>query len=131
MRREFYHAIPLRYRDLTQKDNVLLVGDAAGQVKATTGGGIVFGSLCAKIAAVSAKNYLDGKNLDYEKSWKSRYGRALDAHRAVRTLLDNLPPSVVSLGLASLAAVGFSKVLERFGDMDFILKTSQSPERIQ
>jgi geranylgeranyl reductase family protein len=40
--------------------NVLLVGDAAGQVKSTTGGGVVLGGLCACIAGDVASEHLGG-----------------------------------------------------------------------
>lgn len=124
--REFYHAIPLRYRRITQKENVLLVGDAAGQVKATTGGGIVFGSLCAKEAAEAGRDFLDGKALTYESAWRKKYARPLDAHRYVRGFLDRAPFSLTSLGVSVLSSLGFSRVLERFGDMDFIVRGNDS-----
>ena len=34
----------------TVQGNVMLVGDAAGQVKPTSGGGIYMGAVCAKLA---------------------------------------------------------------------------------
>lgn len=40
----------------TAGKDVLLVGDAAGQVKPTTGGGVVMGMMCAKIAAESVES---------------------------------------------------------------------------
>jgi len=40
---------------------IVVVGDAAGHVKPTTGGGIVFGSIGAFIASQIIKKYLDGK----------------------------------------------------------------------
>jgi digeranylgeranylglycerophospholipid reductase len=46
-----YEAIPLRSLPKTYADRVLVVGEAAGQVKPTTGGGIYFGLLGANIAA--------------------------------------------------------------------------------
>jgi geranylgeranyl reductase family protein len=46
-----YGAIPLRSLRQTYGARILVVGDAAGQVKPTTGGGIYYGLLCADIAA--------------------------------------------------------------------------------
>ena len=40
----------------TAGKDVILVGDAAGQVKPTTGGGVIMGMTCARIAAESVKN---------------------------------------------------------------------------
>jgi len=46
-----YHLIPVGgARSRTYADNILTVGDAASQVKPTTGGGIVFGLACGRIA---------------------------------------------------------------------------------
>jgi flavin-dependent dehydrogenase len=122
--REFYHTIPLKARKQTQKQNVLLVGDAAGQAKATTGGGIVFGSLCAKEAADAVKSHLDGGPLDYQDRWTAKYGKVLKRHGHLRTFLDVLPTGLVSLGLHSLSALGFGRTLEKHGDMDFLTKTN-------
>ncbi|MFQ6082756.1 MAG: NAD(P)/FAD-dependent oxidoreductase, partial [Candidatus Aminicenantia bacterium] len=60
----------------TYGERVLAVGEAAGQVKTTTGGGIYFGLLCSEIASeVILKRFEKGcfsaKALtEYEKLWK-------------------------------------------------------------
>ncbi|MEM1874041.1 MAG: NAD(P)/FAD-dependent oxidoreductase [Candidatus Hadarchaeales archaeon] len=46
-------AIPRTFLSSPARDNFLLVGDAAGQVKQITGGGIFLGMFCANIAALS------------------------------------------------------------------------------
>ncbi|MCK5476443.1 MAG: NAD(P)/FAD-dependent oxidoreductase, partial [Candidatus Aenigmarchaeota archaeon] len=51
--------IPFEIRKQIIKDGVVLVGDAAGQVKATTGGGVVWGMKCAKIAAEALNKAID------------------------------------------------------------------------
>ena len=61
----------------TYADRVLAVGDAAGQVKPTSGGGIYFGMLSAEKAAETAlaafrKGRLDATGLSrYEKLWRA------------------------------------------------------------
>jgi geranylgeranyl reductase family protein len=70
--------IPLKPRDITKKDNVYLVGDAAGQVKSTTGGGLYFGLRCAKILC----EHLD----DYENEWRKQYGLMLKLHYMLKKL---------------------------------------------
>ncbi len=124
--REFHHTIPLSYRRQTQKDNVLLVGDAAGQVKATTGGGIVFGALCAQELADAVNDHRQGGKLDYETRWRRKYAGALDNHRHIRKLLDVVPSSVAAVGMDAFSMLGGRKFLERQGDMDFILQESKS-----
>ncbi len=62
---------------------VYLVGDAAAQVKATTGGGIVQALIAAKCLADSII-----QNKDYEKEWKKELGRDLWLHLAARRVMD-------------------------------------------
>ena len=45
-----YGTVPLKPLGKTYGERLLVVGDAAGQVKPTTGGGIYFGTLCAGMA---------------------------------------------------------------------------------
>jgi geranylgeranyl reductase family protein len=60
----------------TYGDRVLALGEAAGQVKTTTGGGIYFGLLCSEIASDVIKKGFDKGDLsakvlsDYERLWK-------------------------------------------------------------
>jgi flavin-dependent dehydrogenase len=64
-------------------ERVLVIGDAAGQVKPTTGGGIYFGHLGAKIAAEVLDEALNSGNLTagqlshYQKQWKAKMGKEL------------------------------------------------------
>lgn len=67
----------------TQKQNIYLLGDAATQVKSTTGGGIISGMLCAQ-ALCEALVY----DKDYEKLWRERLGKELYMHRVLRNALD-------------------------------------------
>ena len=72
--------------------NVLLVGDAAGQVKPTTGGGVVLGGLCAGIAGDVTSEHLGGgeKLSRYDKLWRSEYGSELRPMLALRGLMNGL-----------------------------------------
>jgi len=60
----------------TYGDRVLAVGEAAGQVKTTTGGGIYYGLLCSDIAIqIIKKRFEEGSfsvhaMAEYEKCWK-------------------------------------------------------------
>jgi digeranylgeranylglycerophospholipid reductase len=55
----------------TYADGLLIVGDAASQVKPTTGGGIVMGTFCSRIAGETAIEAW--KQEDYSKRFLSRY----------------------------------------------------------
>lgn len=83
-----YSIIPIKNRSMTgikkENKNIILVGDAAGQTKATTGGGIVFGGNCAKIAGEFA-----GNAYGYENEWRSRCGFDLNAHSLIQNFLEN------------------------------------------
>jgi len=121
--REFYAPIPASQRPQTQKGNVLLVGDAAGHVKATTGGGVVFGSMCARVAArCAADHVLKNKQINYEYEWRVRYGHTLTAHSLLRFLMDNADNRIADLSIGAANLFGFNRFLESFGDMDFVLK---------
>jgi len=76
-------AIPLGTLSRSYGDRVLVIGDAAGQVKPTTGGGIYFGHLGAQIAANVLNEALSSDNLTaerlghYQKQWKAKMGKEL------------------------------------------------------
>ena len=67
----------------TERENVFLVGDAATQIKATTGGGIIQGLIGAKCLAEAIV-----KNKDYNREWKKRLARELWLHLKIREILD-------------------------------------------
>ena len=74
--------------DATQRTaigNKILVGDAAGQTKASTGGGIIFGCKCAEVLADSIKA---GNIEGYEKGWRKKYERDLKTHLWMRKFLN-------------------------------------------
>jgi geranylgeranyl reductase family protein len=103
--------------------NVLLVGDAAGQVKPTTGGGVVLGGLCAGIAGDVASEHLgDGRDLGrYEGLWRRRYGHEFSLMLALRGLMNGLGDERLSRALQAFKEEGLQAraqmLLER-GDVD-------------
>jgi len=76
-------AIPAEASPKTYADRALTVGDAAGQVKTTTGGGVLFGLVCAEIAAQVAvaacqRDVFDEAFLRvYQKRWRREIAREL------------------------------------------------------
>lgn len=112
--------IPVVPRKKTVKGNVLLVGDAAGQVKATTGGGIIFGALCAKTAAECIISNIT-KNTplaSYEKIWRRRYGVDLALHRHLYRYYSALGSRGVDMMIKFSRTFGIDRFLEEYGDMD-------------
>jgi len=73
--------LPLRTLPRTYGDRLVVVGDAAGQVKPTTGGGIYYGLLSARLAAQSlhralVKNDLSARSLaSYQRGWQEKLGQ--------------------------------------------------------
>lgn len=114
---EFAAVIPTSLRKKTAMKkagySVLLAGDAAGQVKATTGGGIFFGASCGLIA---------GKNSSspqaYEREWKSKFGLDLALHRHFRTLLNFGGGEPHPLLLSAAKAMFFEDLISEKGKMD-------------
>jgi Dehydrogenases (flavoproteins) len=112
--------IPIRSRKKTVIGNVLLVGDAAGQVKATTGGGIIFGAACAKLASKAILDNIDsGKPLErYERLWRKNYGLDLKLHRALHHYYSGLGDRSLAAAIMMSKLFGFERFLSRYGDMD-------------
>ena len=75
--------IPLAPLPRTFGPRVLVVGDAAGLTKPTTGGGIYYGLLSAEFAAHAARHALATADFSaeclarYQRTWKAQVGRDL------------------------------------------------------
>lgn len=126
--------IPLCYNKRTSSDNLLLVGDAAGHVKATTGGGIIYGSLCARIAAKAITkavitNSFSGDFFkdNYDKIWQKLYGKELKKHFLLRKLMNSLNTEDYKMLLSF--AKSNSDLFETKGDMDFVSNLLSSISR--
>ena len=91
-----YGGIPLKPAPKTYGQRVLVIGDAAGQVKPTTGGGIYYGMLGADYAASTIhrafeQNDFSPKMLSqYEKLWKEKLNRELKLDYFARSLYNRL-----------------------------------------
>ena len=94
-------ALPLGPVPRTWTDRVLAVGDAAGLVKPTTGGGIYYGLLTGHLAAgvlaeALAVDRLDGRRLkEYERRWRARLGPEIRAGLAFRGVAARLSDAAV------------------------------------
>ncbi|MCP8317953.1 MAG: NAD(P)/FAD-dependent oxidoreductase [archaeon] len=74
----------------TYSENAIVVGDAAGQVMATNGGGIPPAVICGDIGGEAIAKKLRGESdlSFYEKEWKSEVGKELDAGVKIRKIVD-------------------------------------------
>ena len=112
--------IPLGPPFKTTKENVMLVGDAAGQVKPTSGGGIYMGAVCAKIAGeVAARAARKDARLDeYEKRWRSAVGRELSIGMRIHKSLGKLSDENLNEFISFLSKPQINKLITDHGDMD-------------
>lgn len=112
--------IPLSPRRITVKGGVALVGDAAGQVKATTGGGIIYGCLSAELLARSIRDSVErGAPLSlYERAWRRSYGADLMLHRAWHSYYSRVGTKGVEWTVRLARMLGLDGFLGRYGDMD-------------
>jgi len=91
-----YGVIPLRPLPKTYADRVLVVGEAAGQVKPTTGGGIYFGLLCAELATNTVHHALLAGDLSsrrfshYQREWRAEIAADLRLGYLARKLYNKL-----------------------------------------
>jgi flavin-dependent dehydrogenase len=109
--------IPLSPRKCTAKrhgaKNVLLAGDAAGQVKSTTGGGVIFGGMCAAIAGRHAEN--PGR---YEFEWRLRHGADLALHRMIHSFISSRSDAQLSAFCRRIKKLNLDSYLSHHGHMD-------------
>jgi len=126
---ESVHAIPtggpLRR---TVGDGVLVVGDAAGQVKSTTGGGLYYGMLCGRMAGESlckaleeAQGTVPARELeDYERRWRARLGEEISFGCRARAFMDSLSDDEVDYVFQVLRDdESLVRLVEALGDIDF------------
>jgi flavin-dependent dehydrogenase len=89
--------LPLSRISRTYGDRFIAVGDAAGLVKPTTGGGIYYSLVSASIgASVLASALHEGdvspvRLSDYERRWRARLETELDTQLSFRLLAQRMP----------------------------------------
>ncbi|AKB83257.1 Geranylgeranyl diphosphate reductase [Methanosarcina barkeri 3] len=76
----------------TATENTLIVGDAAGQVFATNGGGIPPAMIAGKVAGETAAEFAAGKCKleEYDHRWRAQFGQALETSVQARQLMDGI-----------------------------------------
>lgn len=117
--------IPLEFAPRSYGDDVLLVGDAAGQVKPFSGGGIYTGLVAARHAASAAISALaaDDTSADslrgYERAWKSEIGRELVRSLRIRRFGLALSDGDIDRLVPSLGRDGLQPLINRHGDIDY------------
>ena len=96
-----HKVLPLGPIARTTRDRIIAVGDAAGLVKPTTGGGIYYSLLSAELAAETlalalAADTLSANGLEaYERAWRSEIGAELRWQTILRQIAQRLSDSEI------------------------------------
>lgn len=116
--------IPMGPPERTVSDGVLLVGDAAGQAKPTSAGGIYTGAFAAKIAGkIAAEAALEGNNSaqrlsEYDLLWRKGLGKELDIGMRIHDYMGGLEDRQLNDLIGSLNTPSILKIISEHGDMD-------------
>jgi len=102
----------------TQGENVLLLGDAAGQVKPTTGGGIVTGLTCAKIASKVALASAEGQEMNYDKLWRDELAHEFNLGLMIHKVNESLSDEKFDELFRLIKDESLDRLLELYGHMD-------------
>jgi digeranylgeranylglycerophospholipid reductase len=100
----------------TVKENLLIVGDAARQVNALTGGGIdsamragdIAGEVAAK--AVASGEVSEKKLMEYEKRWRELMGKRLERYLKAKDVLLSMSDDELDRLAKALQGVEFDKI---------------------
>jgi len=124
--RQSFHPItlggPIRR---TYHNGLLIVGDAASQVKPTTGGGVIMGLTCAKIAAEIAcqaiqQNDYSGHFLSrYQRGWQQTIGFDMVVMKQIRLLLNRLSDKKLDKMISLYSQLHLDEGIQKVKDIDF------------
>ncbi|MEM2909507.1 MAG: FAD-dependent oxidoreductase [Nitrososphaerota archaeon] len=105
--------------ELRQSGRVLAVGDVVGHVKATTGGGVVYGGLCAIETGRYVANFLlNGTGIREYQERMSRIYEQLKSIHKLRVLISHIPPKFYDSLFKAASDVHLDMWLSTEGDMD-------------
>ncbi len=130
--------IPLGPLEKTYADGVMIVGDAAGQVKPTSGGGIYTGAVCAKIAGEIAAKAAEQENCsasflsEYDRQWRAKLGKELAMGMRIHKFVAGLKDKELDDLIASMNNPAILDTITRYGDMDhpsILIKKMLHPSR--
>jgi flavin-dependent dehydrogenase len=105
----------------------MVVGDAAGHVKPTTGGGVVMGGLCSRIAGEVAIKALEEEDCSksvlrpYEAGWRGEYGSEFRSMLALRNLMNSISDARFNRLFEAFKESGLQNVVDDLvheGDID-------------
>jgi geranylgeranyl reductase family protein len=120
-----YGGIPLKPLPKTYCSAIVVVGDAAGQVKPTTGGGIYYGLIGAQAAAATLDQSLSSNDFSarlfssYEKAWRSKIDKEIKIGSRARWLFERLSDKKVDHFFEVIQSRDIHKTLLSSADFSF------------
>jgi len=123
--RIIYGGVPLRPLPKTSSARMIVVGDAAGHVKPTTGGGIYYGLLCADIAADVLHRSIKNDDFsarafkEYDRRWQTLLSRELQIGRWARWLFERLNDRRLDRLFDVVGRKGIDQLLLKSEDFSF------------
>ena len=104
------------------EDNVVIVGDAAGQAKPTTAGGIFTSGMGGVYAGQAISKFLKTNEktdlLDYQKKWTERFGKEFDKQMLARKILERIDNETINKLFESITPEIIKEISEK-DDFDF------------
>jgi digeranylgeranylglycerophospholipid reductase len=109
----------------TYADGFIAVGDVASQVKPTTGGGVIFGLTCARIAAETVSEAIRRNDVSssflrqYQKRCSDKLGFDFSTMLRIRRFLDALSDEKIDEALRVCKKLGLDESLQDVEEIDF------------
>lgn len=123
--KRFGGTLPLGPLKKTADDRLMLVGDAAAQVKPTSGGGIYPGLRCVMHCSAVAEEAFQNQQFDeaflrrYHTEWTKDIGRELSLGMRFRRIFTHLTDSQFNKYLEKLKTQKTIDVINTYGDIDY------------
>ena len=117
--------IPLGFPKRTYADNVMIVGDAACQAKAVSGGGIFTALTCSDFAARTAIEALEAGDVSarmlhaYHRAWTRSIGKELRKDLAIHDSFSKLTDRQFEELFDIFNTPQMIRLIEKKGDIDF------------
>ncbi|WP_455392830.1 geranylgeranyl reductase family protein [[Eubacterium] cellulosolvens] len=117
--------IPIGLVPKSYTNNVMLVGDAAGQVKPTSGGGVYTSIVCARHCADAAKlafqssDYSAKRLKSYQKAWQDELGKELKHGFRLFRVFMHLRDDQLEEGFKLLGKKNILDIISSEGDIDY------------
>ena len=104
------------------QDKTVIIGDAAGQAKPTTAGGIFTSGMGGVYAGQAISKFLKSGNArdldEYQKRWTKRFGKEFEKQKLIRKILERLDNNSINQLVQSIKPEILKEISEK-EDFDF------------